>query len=259
MSTLSNDVKRIHNLVTDACQTVGKLLAISDGAPMSPQKMQQTLEQVSAFIEKAALEIRKLCELHIPENFTFGQKSFAKVKLPTGHIELAGYGWIHLQLNTLLPHCRYQTPEWLSETIRYMLVKYMVATNYHLHFKQMVLVIDEHTNIQKRHVFDQDNKGWKAISNGLKGLVIADDDQSHMSIVLMSQQSRENICHISLVHPDAIEDFFLMRKKGLAYKSLESSVEVDMKTVFPFIQEDRRTDGYQRGDLLNPQGFAGSR
>ena len=138
-----------------------------------------------------------------------------------------------------------------------MLVKYMTTTDFHLYFDQMVLVIDEHTNIQNRHIFDQDNKGWKAISNGLKGLVIADDDQHHMSVVLLSQESHENICHISLVPPEGIEEFFRMRKKGDAYKALEPSVEVDMKAVFPFIQRVRKTDGYQRGDLLNPQGVRG--
>lgn len=257
MSIFSNDAKRIHSLVADAYKKTGKLLAISEGAPLSPPKLQQTLEQVSAFMEGAVLELRKLCEKHSSGVCIFGKKPITKTELPTGHIELAGCGWVHLQLNTLLPHCRYQAPEWLSDTIRYMLVKYMTTTDFHLYFDQMVLVIDEHTNIQNRHIFDQDNKGWKAISNGLKGLVIADDDQHHMSVVLLSQESHENICHISLVPPEGIEEFFRMRKKGDAYKALEPSVEVDMKAVFPFIQRVRKTDGYQRGDLLNPQGVRG--
>lgn len=257
MSTLSNDAKRIHSLVSEAYRKTGKLLAISDGAPLSSPKLQQTLEQVCSFMEGAVLELRKLCEMHSSGVCIFGKKPGTRTELPTGHIELAGCGWVHLQLNTLLPHCRYQAPEWLSDTIRYMLVKYMTTTEFQLYFDQMVLVIDEHTDIQNRHIFDQDNKGWKAISNGLKGLVIADDDQYHMSVVLLSQKSHENICHIALVPPEGIEEFFRMRKKGIAYRALEPSVEVDMKTVFPFIQRARKTDGYQRGDLLNPQGFRG--
>ena len=259
MSTFGKDIKRIHKLVGDAYSKAGKLLAISDGAPLPQRKLQQTLEQVAGFFEKAALEVRQLCERHITGSLSFGKKPSAKVELPTGHIELAGCGWVHMQLDTLLPHCRYQAPEWLSDTVRYMLVKYMTTTDFHLHFKRMVLVIDEHSCIQDRHIFDQDNKGWKAISNGLKGLVIEDDDQYHMSVVLLSQESRENICHISLVLPESMEDFFHMHKKGTAYRPLEPSVEVDMKAVFPFIRQVRKTDGSKAGDLLNPQGLAGLR
>ena len=29
-------------------------------------------------------------------------------------------------------------------------------------------MIDEHTGIEGRHIFDQDNKGWKAVSNAIK-------------------------------------------------------------------------------------------
>ena len=253
----SQDIKRIHTLVGDSHKKVGKLLAISAGAPLSNQNLQQTLEQISGFMEKAAMEIRRLCETHITGEFSFGKKETAKVELPTGRIELAGCGWVHLQLDTLLPHCRYQSPEWLSDTIRYMLIKYMTTTEFHLRFRRMVLVIDEHSCIHDRHVFDQDNKGWKAISNGLKGLVIEDDDQYHMTIILMSQQSHENTCHISLVLPESIEDFFHMHKQGIAYRPLEPSVEVNMKAVFPFIQKARKSDGYQRGDLLNPKGIRG--
>jgi hypothetical protein len=38
-------------------------------------------------------------------------------------------------------------------------------------------VVDEHSSINCRRVFDQDNKGWKAIPNALKGRVIPNDDQ----------------------------------------------------------------------------------
>ena len=92
MSTFSNDAKRIHSLVADAYKKTGKLLAISEGAPLSPPKLQQTLEQVSAFMEGAVLELRKLCEKHSSGVCIFGKKPITKTELPTGHIELAGCG-----------------------------------------------------------------------------------------------------------------------------------------------------------------------
>ena len=82
-----------------------------------------------------------------------------------------------------------------------------------------------------RHVFDQDNKGWKAVSNALKGLVIDDDDQYHLSVHMMSSRSAENVCHISLVLPESAEEFFRFHQKGIAYSPLEPSVMVNFSLV----------------------------
>ena len=243
MNGFQKDMKRIQKLVGSAYNKTGSLLALADGGQMSQKKLEQTLEQTAGFFEKAALEIRQLCERYAPGCFSFGKKPSAPLELPTGHVSLAGCGWVHIQLDTLLPHCRYESPAWLTDTIRYMLTQYMTVTNFPLHFKRMLLVIDEYSSVPGRHVFDQDNKGWKAISNALKGLVIEDDDQYHLSVVLLSQQSCENICHISLVLPESAEDFFHMRQKGLAYRALEPSVEVDMKAVYPFIEQSKKPMG----------------
>lgn len=256
MNSFQKDMKRIQKLVGSAYNKTGSLLALADGGQMSQKKLEQTLEQTAGFFEKAALEIRQLCERYAPGSFSFGRKPSAPLEMPTGHVNLAGCGWVHIQLDTLLPHCRYESPVWLSDTIRYMLIKYMTVTDFSLRFKRMLLVIDEHSSMPGRHVYDQDNKGWKAVSNALKGLVIEDDDQYHLSVVLLSQQSCENICHISLVLPESAEDFFHMRQKGLAYRALEPSVEVDMKAVYPFLQQTRKTDGSRVPALLNPQGFS---
>ena len=109
---------------------------------------------------------------------------------------------------------------------------YMQRTNFRLHFKQMLLVIDEHSDVDGRHVFDQDNKGWKAVSNALKGLVIDDDDQYHLSVHMMSSRSAENVCHISLVLPESEEEFFRFHRKGIAYRPLEPSVALCPSTSF---------------------------
>ncbi len=250
----TKDMKRIQTLVGTAYQKTGSLMAMTDGGKLPAAKLQRTLEETAGYFEAAVLETRTLCEQHFPEAPASHKKQPSKVETPTGHIELAGCGWMHIQLNTLLPHCRYQSPEWLSDTIRYMLTKYMAVTEYHLWFRHMVLVMDEHSSIPNRGVYDQDNKGWKAISNALKGLVLEDDDQYHLSLVMLSQQSRENVCHISLVLPESMEDFFHMRQKGQAYRPLEPSVEVDMKFVFPFIHRTRKTDRSKTADLLQMKG-----
>ena len=136
-----------------------------------------------------------------------------------------------MQIDTLLPHCRYLPAAWLTDTVRQLLTAYMQHTNFRLHFRQMLLVIDEHSDVDGRHVFDQDNKGWKAVSNALKGLVIDDDDQYHLSVHMMSSRSAENVCHISLVLPESAEEFFKFHQKGIAYNSLEPSVMVNFSLV----------------------------
>jgi len=37
-----------------------------------------------------------------------------------------------------------------------------------------MLIIDEHCGIDGRYIFDQDNKGYKAVSNAIKGRLIPD-------------------------------------------------------------------------------------
>ena len=76
-----------------------------------------------------------------------------------------------------------------------------------------------------------------------------------MSVVLLSQESNENVCHISLVFPEAAREFFSMHMKGRAYQPLEPSVEVDMKAAYPFIERVRKTDGSNVWYLLKLQAF----
>ena len=56
--------------------------------------------------------------------------------------------------NTLLPHCRYQTPEWLTDTIRRLLDEYESSGSKLPQFKTAMLVIDEHCGMDGRHIFD---------------------------------------------------------------------------------------------------------
>ena len=198
---------------------------------MSREKLQLTLEETAYFFESATLYLRALCETQMPGVGGYGRRDGLEFQLPSGHIEIAGAGWVHMQIGTLLPHCRYMPATWLTDTVRQLLTAYMQHTNFRLHFKQMLLVIDEHSDVDGRHVFDQDNKGWKAVSNALKGLVIDDDDQYHLSVHMMSSRSAENVCHISLVLPESAEEFFRFHQGGIAYNPLEPSVMVNFSLV----------------------------
>ena len=225
------ETKKIQSVIAKVSQKAGALSALSDGGKMSREKLQLTLEETAYFFESATLYLRALCETQMPGIGGYGRRDGLEFQLPSGHIEIAGAGWVHMQLDTLLPHCRYMPATWLTDTVRQLLTAYMQRTNFRLHFKQMLLVIDEHSDVDGRHVFDQDNKGWKAVSNALKGLVIDDDDQYHLSVHMMSSRSAENVCHISLVLPESAEEFFKFHQKGIAYSPLEPSVMVNFSLV----------------------------
>lgn len=97
-----------------------------------------------------------------------------------GTIETNEFGWLHITLNTLLPHCRFKTPAYLSDTITRLVEGHQARGKQIPFFRRALLVIDEHCDVKNRQVFDQDNKGWKAIPNALKGLVVEDDDQQSL-------------------------------------------------------------------------------
>ena len=75
-------------------------------------------------------------------------------------------------------------------------------------FNRALLVIDEFTGIQGRHIFDQDNKGYKAVSNAIKGRLIPDDDQHTLAVALLSGRSEADVCHITLLDLADAADFF---------------------------------------------------
>ena len=155
----AKEMKKIQSVVSRALQKANTLAALVDGGKMSREKLQLTLEETAYFFESATLYLRALCETQMPGAGGYGRRDGLEFQLPSGHIEIAGAGWVHMQLDTLLPHCRYMPATWLTDTVRQLLTAYTQHTNFRLHFKQMLLVIDEHSDVYGRHVFDQDNKG----------------------------------------------------------------------------------------------------
>ena len=178
---------------------------------MSPEKLQQTLEQTMEHFERSALELRRLCEQYSPGVGGYGNRARAPAMEIAGHVEILCEDWLHICLNTLLPHCRFQSPNWLTDTIRRLLDHYEAQGKPLPRYKRALLVIDEHSSIGGRHVFDQDNKGWKAVSNALKGRVIEDDDQYTLNVALVSKMSKETACHITLLEQRDAADFFSLR------------------------------------------------
>lgn len=126
----------------------------------------------------------------------------------TGGIEVTTNGWLHIWLDTLLPHCRFGFASDISDAIQRLLISYDGVLPF---FDYAFLIIDEHNELENRRVFDQDNKGWKAIPNALKGKIIADDNQDILSLCLLSKHSKETRCHIYVMPPEDAFGFFYER------------------------------------------------
>ncbi|MCI8811474.1 MAG: hypothetical protein HFF84_15540 [Oscillibacter sp.] len=214
MSTLKQDIARMQELAGEAFSATGSLSVLADGA--SPEKLQKALEEASGTFERSALELRWLCEKHTPGVGGYSKRPVLPRMETTGFVERFGCGWLHIQLNTLLPHCRYQPSEWLSDTIRRLLDDYEASGREPPFFQRALLVIEEHCGVDGRHIFDQDNKGFKAVSNAIKGRLVPDDDQFTLALALLSEKSELNVCHITLLDITDAADFFATRSRDYA-------------------------------------------
>jgi len=122
-----------------------------------------------------------------------------------GSIEVTEKGWLHIRLDTLLPHCRYGSATQISDAIHDLRKGFTETLPY---YETALLVIDEYCLPDSRCVYDQDNKAWKAIPNALKGHFFPDDDQFTLSICLLSKPSKDTACHIYLMPPEDAYEFF---------------------------------------------------
>lgn len=169
------------------------------------------LTDAQAEVEKAAI---KLCQWN-ETNLSRPGEPQGKPTLPpspvTGKIEVDHFGWVHITLNTLLPNCRYRTPEFLQQTITRLLEDYRQTRGKLPWFKKALLVINEHCDLQNRQVYDQDNKGWKAIPNAIKGVLVPDDDQFTLELALLSTLDQMPSCHIYVLPAAEADDFFALR------------------------------------------------
>lgn len=110
MSDFTRNMSRIQALVGNTFFAIGGLVALLDGGVMSEPKLQQALERTTIEFGKSVLELCLLCEKYSPGVGGYGKRRNAPFRAPPGRVENLGYNWLHIQINTLLPHCRYQTP-----------------------------------------------------------------------------------------------------------------------------------------------------
>lgn len=160
--------------------------------------------------EKLTIALRKAYEASGGPELAVSKKPPPEICRPAGSIHVLEYGWLHIQLNFLLPHCQFAAPAYLHDTLTRLLQGYSGRHRLPF-FQKALLVIDEWSNLSSRQVYDQDNKGWKAIPNALKGAVIQDDDQYDLDIALLSHFSPEAVCHIYVLDAQEADAFFTWR------------------------------------------------
>lgn len=71
----------------------GCIVALSDGGMMSPEKLQQTLEQTMEHFERSALELRRLCEQYSPGVGGYGNRARRPAMEIAGHVEILCEDW----------------------------------------------------------------------------------------------------------------------------------------------------------------------
>lgn len=211
MTTTKGNMKKIQLLTYNAYQTSGQTAALLTAQDTDPRTLARSLEQTASCIEHAAVELRNLCERCMPMVPDLGKKPELPALDVAGQVEISEFGWLHIRLNTLLPHCRFASPLWLTDTISRLLDRQEQRQGKLPLLKRALLVIEEQCDIDSRQVFDQDNKGWKVVSNALKGRVVPDDDQFSLGLCLLSRRSPEPACHIYVLPAENAEDFFFMR------------------------------------------------
>ena len=207
------ELEHIHSLIHKAYYQSSNLKTIVIEQNESNLYFSAELDKLVTGLEKTVLHARYLnevCYMDIQplEKTVVDFEKHWSLQTPTGIIEVDENGWLHIQLDTLLPHCKKRPDSLLRDTLSRLLYGYRQNDGKLPYFDRAMLIIDEHCNIKNRRVFDQDNKAWKVIPNILKGLVIPDDDQHSLGIALVSTWADTPACHIYVMDMTDVGAFF---------------------------------------------------
>lgn len=87
-------------------------LKLMEALPEEPQRIKSAL----AVAEKLTLGLRNHYEANWHPHPAPGRLMKAPIAY-AGSIGMTEYGWLHIELNNLLPHCRFSTPEYLHDMV----------------------------------------------------------------------------------------------------------------------------------------------
>ena len=172
---------------------------------ITDERINDEMDDLMVEMENGCIAARRILEKYrplIPLEQRGGKlKTFEDI---IGSVEVTPEMRVHIKLNTLLPHCKYKTTNYLQDIILRLLESYPGTLP---KYDKAFLAIVEHCNHTNRNAYDQDNKGWKQIPNALKGILFDDDDQFNLSLGLFSVYSDEPACHIYVMPIESASDF----------------------------------------------------
>lgn len=102
----------------------------------------------------------------------------------TGTVTVSKQGWTVIRLDTLLQNARRRTTGYIENSILELLKQWRGRGGVLPWYKHCFVAITEHSDLHRSNVYDPDNKEWKSVTNALKGVLFADDDQLTVSLIL---------------------------------------------------------------------------
>ena len=202
-------LKKISGHIYSAQKAIEHLISSGN---ISSDKQNSMLDITLSQFETTVVEMRKLAESYRPKAVEIKRKT-CHSKAVFGEVEITDTGWLHIKLYTLLPGNRLiESSNYISDSIT-RLIDGFVKTGGKLPFyEKAFLAIIERCSYENRSSFDNDNKGYKAVQNALKGRLFRDDNQFELSIGLFSELDDEAACHIYVMPENEVSDFFCMRQ-----------------------------------------------
>ena len=191
----------------DACsQYIDRLAA--DG--QSAYKANTLLDAAMKQIEETCLLMRRFCDRVRPP---LPAKPLGTVNYRSeaiyGTVELMDTGWLHIRLNTLLPHYKILGGAgYITDSVTRLLDAFVRDGGRLPLWDKAYAAIIEHCDPACCEAFDSDNKGYPAVINALKGRVMRDDNQFELSLGLFASRDGDSpSCHIYVLPDDDAGDF----------------------------------------------------
>jgi len=180
----------------------------------SPSKFNTLIDSAMQQIEIACIEMRRIAEAIRPQEQSI-LSSERSANTIYGSINLTDEGWLHIKLNTLLPHYKIiGGTQYISDSISRLLDIFVSSGVILPCYKKAFLGIVEHCSVDCCEAFDSDNKGYKAVVNTLKGRLFEDDNQFELSLGLFTVSDDENCCHIYVLPVEESAKFMWLKAEG---------------------------------------------
>ena len=180
---------------------------------ISPEKFNTMLDVTIIQFETSTIDMRRLVEStrkHCRKP-SLKLNSLHRKEL-FGEVEITDNGWLHIRLDTLLPNCKLiEHSGYITDSITRLLNNFSDYGGTIPFFEKAFVAIIERCGLENRKSFDNDNKGFKAVQNALKGRLFADDNQFELSIGLFTELSDEIACHVYVMPENEAADFFYLR------------------------------------------------